>query len=88
MTESKPVSIGDEIEVTIEACGKKGDGIAKVDNFVVFVANAEEGKTYKVKITKVLSKVSFADILGEGKAPAPKPEPVLSDDIDSDDEEE
>jgi predicted RNA-binding protein with TRAM domain len=73
MTESKPISVGDEIEVTIEACGKKGDGIAKIENFVVFVANAQEGKSYKVKVTKVLSKVSFADIVGEGDAPAVAP---------------
>jgi len=38
----KPVEQGDEIEVTIESTGAKGDGIAKVNNFVVIVPGVGE----------------------------------------------
>ena len=46
----KPVSEGDVVEVTIEAQGGQGDGIAKVDGFVVFVKGAAKGESCKVKI--------------------------------------
>jgi len=59
-----PVNVGDEIELKIEAVGEKGDGIAKVKGFVIFVPNAKQGETVKVKITKVLRKVGFGEIVG------------------------
>ena len=34
-----PVNVGDEIDVKIEAVGEKGDGVAKVKGFVLFVPN-------------------------------------------------
>lgn len=49
----KPVAVGDVVEVTIETQGREGDGIAKVDGFVVFVKNGAKGETCKVKITDV-----------------------------------
>ena len=61
-----PVKVGDEIEVKIEAVGEKGDGIAKVSGFVIFVPGTEVGKTYKIRITRVLQKVAFAEVIGEG----------------------
>jgi predicted RNA-binding protein with TRAM domain len=69
--ETKPVSVGDEKEVTIEAVGRKGDGIAKVDNFVLFIPDAKEGQTVRVKVNKVLNNVGFAEIVGTA---APKQE--------------
>ena len=65
-----PVKVGDELEVTVEAVGAKGDGIAKKDGFVLFIPNAKEGDTVKVKVTRVLRKVGFAEVVGEGAAPA------------------
>ena len=61
-----PVNVGDEIEVKIEAVGEKGDGIAKIKGFVIFVPNAKQGETVKVRITKVLRKVGFGEIVGKG----------------------
>jgi 23S rRNA (uridine2552-2'-O)-methyltransferase len=49
------------VEVTIESQGGHGDGIAKVDGFVVFVKGAAKGESCKVKISEV--KRTFA--LGE-----------------------
>jgi predicted RNA-binding protein with TRAM domain len=60
-----PVKVGDELNVSIEAVGEKGDGIAKKDGFVLFVPNTKEGQTVRVKITRVLQKVGFADVIGE-----------------------
>ena len=63
-----PVKMGDELEVKIEAVGEKGDGIAKKDGFVLFVPNTQEGQTVKIRVTKVLRKVGFAEVVGEGHA--------------------
>ena len=61
-----PVKVGDEIDVKIEAVGEKGDGIAKKDGFVLFVPNTKEGQDVKIRVTKVLRKVGFAEVVGEG----------------------
>ena len=69
-----PVKVGDEIDVKIEAVGEKGDGIAKKDGFVLFVPNTNEGDEVKVKVTKVLRRVGFAEVVGKGEVKAEAPE--------------
>jgi len=49
----KPIAAGDTVDVTIESQGGHGDGIAKVDGFVVFVKGANKGESCKVKISEV-----------------------------------
>ena len=44
--------------------------IAKQKGFVIFVPNTKEGDAVKVKVTKVFRKVGFAEVIGEGEAPA------------------
>ena len=61
-----PVNVGDEVEVNIEAVGEKGDGIAKIKGFVIFIPGAKQGENVKVRITKVLRKVGFGEIVGAG----------------------
>jgi len=70
-----PVQIGEEIDVKIEAVGEKGDGIAKKDGFVLFVPGVKEGDEVRIKITKVLRKVGFAEVVGsaQGKVEEQKP---------------
>lgn len=68
---SPPVNVGDEIDVTIEAVGAKGDGVAKVEGFVLFVPNVKQGERCKVKVTKVLKKVGFAEKVGEAAPEEP-----------------
>ncbi len=59
-----PVKVGEELDVKIEAVGEKGDGVAKVKGFVLFVPGVKEGQTVKIKVTRVLSKVGFAEVVG------------------------
>jgi len=63
-----PVKVGDEIDVKIEAVGEKGDGIAKKEGFVLFVPNTKEGQDVKIRVTKVLRKVGFAEVVGEAES--------------------
>ncbi|MFB6209107.1 MAG: TRAM domain-containing protein [Candidatus Nanohaloarchaea archaeon] len=58
----KPVDEGDVVEVEIEDLGSKGDGIARVDGFVVFVPGGEVGENYEVEVTSVGRKFAFAEI--------------------------
>ncbi|MEM0154268.1 MAG: TRAM domain-containing protein [Methanothrix sp.] len=57
----KPVKPGDEIDVTIEAVASKGDGIAKVNGFVIFVKGAKQGESMKVRITDVKARFALAE---------------------------
>lgn len=59
----KPVSEGETVEVDIEDLGSKGDGIARVEGFVVFVPGGEVGESYDVEITSVGRKFAFAEIV-------------------------
>ncbi len=59
-----PVNVGDELTVKIEAVGEKGDGVAKKDGFVLFVPNVKEGQEVRIRVTKVLKKVGFAEVVG------------------------
>ncbi len=59
-----PVKVGEELDVKIEAVGEKGDGVAKVKGFVLFVPGVKEGQTVRIKVTRVLSKVGFAEVVG------------------------
>ena len=58
-----PVKVGDEIDVKIEGVGSKGDGIAKYNGFVLFVPNTKEGDEVKVRVTRVLRRVGFAEVI-------------------------
>ncbi|MBI2650179.1 TRAM domain-containing protein [Candidatus Woesearchaeota archaeon] len=63
-----PVKVGDELDVKIEAVGEKGDGIAKKDGFVLFVPGTKQGDEVKIRVTRVLQKVGFAEVAGEKSA--------------------
>lgn len=49
----KPVAVNDQVEVVIESIGGQGDGIAKVEDFVIFIKNAQKGEKCQVKIKEV-----------------------------------
>ncbi len=59
----KPVSEGETVELEIEDLGSKGDGIARVEGFVVFVPGGEVDETYDVEITSVGRKFAFGEIV-------------------------
>jgi len=71
-----PVKVGDEIDVKIEAVGEKGDGIAKKEGFVLFVPNTKEGDEVRIRVTKVLRKVGFAEVVGEAQSTPESSEPA------------
>jgi len=57
----KPVKVGDELDVTIEAVAAKGDGIAKKEGFVIFVPGTAVGETCKIRVTAVKASSAVAE---------------------------
>ena len=66
----KPVKVDGEYDVTIDEVGVKGDGIARVQGFVVFVPNTKKGENVKIRVTQVMRKFAIGEKVGEAAAPA------------------
>ena len=62
---SSPVSVGEVYDVKIEDVGREGDGIARVEGFVVFVPNTKKGDNVRVRISKVSRRVGFGEVVSE-----------------------
>lgn len=84
----KPVSLGDEVDVTIESEGGQGDGIAKVESFVVFVKGARRGDRCKIKITEVKRTYATAEKVGDAAPEAAKEEEPAEESFDEEMQEE
>jgi 23S rRNA (uridine2552-2'-O)-methyltransferase len=56
-----PVREGDRVEVEIVDEGSEGDGVAKVENYTLFVPGASEGQTVEVEVTEVKPRFGFAE---------------------------
>ncbi len=69
----KPVETGKEYDVSITEISRKGDGIARVDGFVIFVKGGQVGQNAKVKITQVGGRFATADVVGGSPQPAAEP---------------
>ncbi|MEM0333192.1 MAG: TRAM domain-containing protein, partial [Candidatus Aenigmatarchaeota archaeon] len=53
---------GEEYDVDILEVGSKGDGIAKINNFIVFVPGSKKGEKKHIKIVKVARRFAVAEI--------------------------
>jgi predicted RNA-binding protein with TRAM domain len=60
--EPKPVEAGKEYEVDVTEISRQGDGIARVQGFVVFVKNGKPGQKVKVKVIEVADRFAKAII--------------------------
>ena len=60
-----PVARDDELDVTVEERGQKGDGIARVDGFIIIIPGARVGKSYRIKIKETTPKFAFGEIVDD-----------------------
>ncbi len=60
---SAPINEGDEYDVKIEDTGRDGDGITRIEGFVVFVSGAKVGDEVKIKITSTRRNFGFAEVV-------------------------
>jgi len=61
-----PVEAGDRIEVTVEERGDEGDGIAYVEGYSIFVADADVGETATVEVDDAKPRFGFATRVDQG----------------------
>jgi predicted RNA-binding protein with TRAM domain len=60
---SVPVEEGETYDVTIQDIARQGDGIARIEGFVVFVPNTSVGDEVQIKVERVLPKFAFANVV-------------------------
>jgi 23S rRNA (uridine2552-2'-O)-methyltransferase len=56
-----PVEVGDELTVEITDTGTEGDGIAKIEEYTVFVPDTDEGEQVRIRIEDVKPRFGFAE---------------------------
>ncbi|MGC8710150.1 MAG: TRAM domain-containing protein [Candidatus Micrarchaeia archaeon] len=67
--ETVGIEEGEMYDVKVDAKNPQGEGIGKLNNFVIFVKNARTkiGKIYKVRITKVYRTFAYAEPIESGE---------------------
>lgn len=61
--EKKPVEKNKEYIVDIIDNGCEGEGIAKIDNFIIFIPQTIKGEKVRILIVKVLSSHAFGKVI-------------------------
>lgn len=54
---------GETYDVIIASVGRKGDGIAKKDKYIIYVPGVAKGDSAKIKIRKITGGIAFADLI-------------------------
>jgi translation initiation factor 2 subunit 2 len=54
---------GETYELRVESVGNKGDGIAKVDKYLIFIPSTVKGEIVKAKIKKISGTLAFAEVV-------------------------
>ena len=68
---NKPVEVGKEYNVSISDTSRRGDGIARVEGFVVFVPGTKQGQNVRIKVTQVTERFASGQVVSTSAAPAP-----------------
>ena len=68
---NKPVEVGKEYNVSISDTSRRGDGIARVEGFVVFVPGTKQGQNVRIKITQVTERFASGQVVPSTTASAP-----------------
>jgi predicted RNA-binding protein with TRAM domain len=71
----KPVETGKEYDVQITEVSRKGDGIARVQGFVIFVKDGKVGQNAKIRISQIGPRFATAELVGSS-ASASSSEPA------------
>ncbi len=63
--QSAPVKEGQELEVVIDDIGSRGDGVSRIQGFLIFVPNSKIGERIRVRIVKVERKFAIAEKIND-----------------------
>lgn len=61
--QSRPVKENQDIEVFIDDIGSRGDGIARIEGYLIFVPRSKIGERVRVKIRSAGEKFALAERL-------------------------
>jgi predicted RNA-binding protein with TRAM domain len=63
----KPVESGKEYDVQVTEISRKGDGVARVQGFIVFVKGGRVGQKTRVRVTHVGDRFATAETINGGE---------------------
>lgn len=59
-----PVAVGDTLEVEIEDIGSKGDGVALIGGYVIFIPNTTLRERVRIEIEEARENMAFGEVVG------------------------
>jgi len=60
---NKPVEVGKEYNVSISEVSRRGDGLTRIEGFVVFVPGTKQGQNVRIKITQVSERFASGQVV-------------------------
>lgn len=65
-SKEKPVKVGEEIEVAVSELSRRGDGVARIQGFVIFIPNTKPGMQAKIRIKEIRPNFATAELIEGG----------------------
>ena len=65
-SKEKPVKVGEEIDVTVSEVSRRGDGVARIQGFVIFIPNTKQGMQAKIRIKEIRPNFATAELIEGG----------------------
>jgi predicted RNA-binding protein with TRAM domain len=62
----KPVKVGEELDVTVSEVSRRGDGVARIQGFVIFIPTAKQGTQAKIRIKEIRPNFATAELIEGG----------------------
>ena len=75
-TGGKPVEAGKEYKVRIIDRSERGEGVARIEGFIVFVRGAKPGEEVRIKVTNVGARAATGEIIPEPSGTSSESEPT------------
>ena len=66
LSKEKPVKVGEELDVLVSELSRRGDGVARIQGFVIFIPNAKQGTQVKIRIKEIRPSFATAELIESG----------------------
>jgi predicted RNA-binding protein with TRAM domain len=65
-SKEKPVKVGEELDVMVSEVSRRGDGVARIQGFVIFIPNTKQGTQAKIRIKEIRPNFATAELIEAG----------------------